>query len=261
MAETYERRPSYASPATTYWDLAYACTFPLAQARDCTQVGAQQGCDCAESTPPPGTSGWELCDPSDPTKQIAAKAYPTFRELYLAQMMGAQGVVSSLCPIHTTEQGTGDPLYGYRPAMAAIIARLQTALLGQCLPHKLTVKDGTVQCLVLASLPSAGASCDAAAGLSTADPQVIAEAAQSLVGTDDSSLLDPMQHAVCQMAQLPTGSGGTCTGSTDAGWCYVQQAAVGGQCPDAIEFSPSAQPQPGVYTLLSCLESTPTVTN
>ncbi|HEY1691280.1 MAG TPA: hypothetical protein VGG39_03920 [Polyangiaceae bacterium] len=27
MAETYEQRPNYASPATTYWDLAYACTF------------------------------------------------------------------------------------------------------------------------------------------------------------------------------------------------------------------------------------------
>ncbi|HEY1691281.1 MAG TPA: hypothetical protein VGG39_03925 [Polyangiaceae bacterium] len=193
--------------------------------------------------------------------QIAAKAYPTFRELYLAQMMGPQGVVSSLCPIHTTEQGTGDPLYGYRPAMAAIIARLQTSLLGQCLPHELTVKDGAVQCLVLASLPSTAASCDASAGLSTAAPQVVAEAAQSLAGTDDAPLLDPTQHTICQMAQLPTGDAGTCTTSTDAGWCYVEQAAVAGQCPDTIDFSPSAQPQPGVHTLLSCLESTPTVTN
>src|ERR1019366_5507674 len=136
------------------------CTFPLATPRDCRQVGAQEGCDCAESPPPAGSTGWELCDPNDPTKQIAAKAYPTFRELYLAKLMGQQGVVSSLCPIHVTEQGANDPLYGYRPAVAAILGRLTGSLAGQCLPHKLTVTGGSVPCQVLASLPQPGLGCD-----------------------------------------------------------------------------------------------------
>jgi hypothetical protein len=37
---------------------------------------------------------------------------------------GGQGIVSSLCPIHVTEQTPGDPLYGYRPAVDAIVRRI-----------------------------------------------------------------------------------------------------------------------------------------
>ena len=68
---------------------------------------------------------------SDYTVQVYAKAYPTIRELMLANMMGTQGVVSSLCPIHTTPTAgsTGDdPLYGYRPAVNVIVNRMAPAL-------------------------------------------------------------------------------------------------------------------------------------
>ncbi len=74
-----------------------------------------------------------VCDPNTPTSQIYAKAYPTIRELMVANMMGQQGIVSSLCPIHVTDMsadGTSDPLYGYRPAATAIIDRLKVALHG-----------------------------------------------------------------------------------------------------------------------------------
>jgi hypothetical protein len=261
MLETYEQRPLYSAPGSTYWDLAYACTFALNPVRDCTQVGAAQGCDCAESTPPPGTSGWELCDPNNPTIQIAAKAYPTVRELTLAKLMGAQGVVSSLCPIDAKEAAPGDPLYGYRPAMAAILQRLASSLVGACLPHELTVTDGAVDCLVLASLPGTGQTCDPAKGLAPADPQTVAHAAQSLQGQATAALLDTTQRTVCQMSQLPAPDGGSCTTSADAGWCYVVGAAAGNTCGNAIQFSPAAQPSTGVETLLSCIETTPTVTN
>jgi len=39
-----------------------------------------------------------------------------------------EGVISSLCPIHTVEGEAGDPLYGYRPAMSAIVDRLKRSL-------------------------------------------------------------------------------------------------------------------------------------
>jgi hypothetical protein len=262
MAETYEERPYRASPFASYWDLAYACTFPLATPRDCTLPENQDSCDCATSRPPPSVTGWELCDPNDPTKQIAAKAYPTTRELYLAKLLGGQGVVSSLCPIHVSEQSPGDPLYGYRPAMSAIVDRLAASLQGQCLPHQLQVVDGNVPCQLLASLPQPGMQCDPAKGMSEVDPQTVARAAQSLQGQSAAALLDPTQHTICQIAQVASADlvNGSCAQSQTPGWCYVVGPAAGGQCPDALLFSPSGQPGTGVETLMTCIESTPTVT-
>jgi len=264
MAETFKQRPAPASPASTYWDLAYACTFPLAAPRDCTDPSVNaDGCDCAESTPPAGSTGWELCNPSNPTQQVSAKAYPTFRELYLAKLMGAQGVVSSLCPIDVTEQGPNDPLYGYRPAMASIVGRLATQLQGQCFTEKLTVKDGAVECLMLASLPQPGQTCDPTKGMSAVDPTTLAQTQQALVGQSNASRFDPTQYTVCQINQVPTNDlvDGSCTASTAPGWCYVEGAATGGQCPQALLFSPSGQPAAGVLTLTTCLESTPSITD
>jgi hypothetical protein len=61
--------------------------------------------------------------------QTHAKVYPTIRELTLANMLGAQGVVSSMCPIHTEDNAAGDdPLYGYRPAMDVLVSRMKPAL-------------------------------------------------------------------------------------------------------------------------------------
>jgi hypothetical protein len=262
MAETYRQRPYRASPFASYWDLAYACTFPLATPRDCALAANQDSCDCATSAPPASSSGWELCDPKDPTKQIAAKAYPTFRELYLAKRLGAQGVVSSLCPVHVSEQSPGDPLYGYRPAMSAIVDRLGQALRGQCLPHQLQLLDGNVPCQLLASLPQPGMQCDPARGMSDVDPLTVARATQSLQGQGEAALLDPSQHTVCQIAQVPSSAlvGGSCSQSQTPGWCYVEGPTAGGQCPAALLFSPSRQPSAGVRTLMACIVSTPTVT-
>jgi hypothetical protein len=52
-----------------------------------------------------------LCDAQNPLQQDYAKAYPTIRELTLAQELGAQGIVSSLCPIDVVDNAAGnDPL-------------------------------------------------------------------------------------------------------------------------------------------------------
>jgi hypothetical protein len=75
------------------------------------------------------TDGTIVSAVGDYTVQTYAKAYPTIRELTLAKMMGAQGVVASLCPIHTEDSATGDdPLYGYRPALDALVDRMVAAL-------------------------------------------------------------------------------------------------------------------------------------
>jgi hypothetical protein len=200
-------------------------------------------------------------------------------------MMGQQGIVSSLCPIHVTDMsanGTSDPLYGYRPAVTAIINRLKVALNNACLPYTLNVdpNDGTVPCLVLVKMPPNGSSCanpkcDPTLGLvnpsNTSAGSAVLQAycaqeettweAQGRAGTDPATepvcqlqQLVNMNGGVCATAANPTGvcgnpadfQTGQCTNSTDPGWCYAQNAKG---CVQAIEFSTGSPPKGGVASL------------
>jgi hypothetical protein len=143
-------------------DRQYACIFqlPAASQRDCSTLGSltmstieYNSCDCtgtddtADQIPPlcaqhstDGTitssltrSSSDSLNPGQPdyTVQVYAKAYPTIRELTLASMLGSQGVVGSLCPIHTSDNATGDDsLYGYRPGLSSLVNRMKAALPG-----------------------------------------------------------------------------------------------------------------------------------
>jgi hypothetical protein len=278
-------------------DREYACTFPLADSngnaitRDCTLPQNQSFCDCpytsnsvtADELPP-------ICDEATQSTQTGAKAYPTIRELELAHLMGTQGIVSSICPIHVKDESDAgdDPLFGYRPAVAVIIDRLKNELTNQCLPEQLTVTNGVVPCLILVQLPTQAnggpggtcmaPSCDPTQGLigpggtiapgQTFDPTVLdafcateeaayqqeVQAAGSPMG-----LQDPALQPVCALAQLtpsahPTdfSTTGSCVGSHDPGWCYVNGPAAG-QCPQSILFT-EGQPPSGATVSLQCLE-------
>src|SRR5262249_47996170 len=109
-------------------------------------------------------------------------AYPAVNHTIIAHKMGKQGILSSLCPIHVHEMGTGDPLYGYRPAVKAIIDRLKNSLSNQCLPQKLTLPQGETHypCLILVQLPQAGPAGSCAHPGSACDP------GQGLVGPGSS---------------------------------------------------------------------------
>jgi hypothetical protein len=156
--------PAHALPV----DVEYACIFPLMNSegvptpRDCSgglsdPLNSYE-CDCESLGLPPeavpsvcglknpnapyaaaGTPAGPIqVQPSTPptvvgndyTTQYFAKTYPTIRELTLANLMGTQGIISSLCPIHTVPSSTTmpDQLYGYRPAINAIVNRLRTPL-------------------------------------------------------------------------------------------------------------------------------------
>jgi len=129
-------------------DLEFSCTFPLidvsggmvqAFQKDCTQMEYAGACACASNSLNEGT---QLCSSTTPTLQVNGKAYPSVREMIIAHAMATetfngysynQGVVSSLCPIHldvgqTVAQAQQDPLFGYNPAMNALIARMAPAL-------------------------------------------------------------------------------------------------------------------------------------
>jgi hypothetical protein len=125
-------------------DREYACTFKLATPRDCSSAAISadptlnESCDCVA---PAANSGGAfthaevpaVCNDATNTQQDYAKVYPTIRELELARLLGQvsganEGVVSSMCPIHTVETGPGDPLFGYRPAMNTLVNRMKAAL-------------------------------------------------------------------------------------------------------------------------------------
>jgi hypothetical protein len=232
-------------------DLEYACTFPI-PARDCSDPTNSLICDCPPSptrrdgTAIPANEIPPVCDPNDVTKQIAAKSYPTVRELALAKLLGQEGILASICPIHVNEQGPGDPLYGYRPAVSAIVNRLKSALAGQCVPHPLQPDpSGNVPCLVLATLPTPGdetASCNRPdLGLSVPDAGVLARA-QAQSGTS---------LPICAVDQLAVPAGQTCAGGARPGWCYVTPSA---SCPQAIAFARTDSPPAGSVISMLCIE-------
>jgi hypothetical protein len=83
------------SPAAI--DLQFACVFDLDIPKDCTSAENQGACDCMGSATS-AADGPPLCDPANRTTQIRGKAYPTIRELRVAEGLGNQGVVASICP-------------------------------------------------------------------------------------------------------------------------------------------------------------------
>jgi hypothetical protein len=111
-------------------DRQYACIFPLTTPRDCTDPNNKLACDC--STLPGALTAAEtspVCDTTTVTQQDYAKAYPTIRELMLAEKLGAQGIVASICPIDVADNASGDdPNYGYRPAISTLVTRMQPTL-------------------------------------------------------------------------------------------------------------------------------------
>jgi hypothetical protein len=256
-------------------DLEFACIFALPMSKDCTNPMFAAACACSAGNP---TQNSPLCDSSSgshTTTQISAKVYPSVREMVIAHAMGAQGIVSSLCPIHVTPangDSPPDPLYGYRPALNTIVNRLKVSLAVQCLPQKLTPNStGAAPCEVLLVLPGGGScmnpTCDAARGLSVPPQDLLtgfcaaAEAEWQQGAGVIVSAPDPAHQNVCQLKQL-TSTGaptafdafGSCAAPPDpskVGWCYVEGAAAGA-CPQAIEFTNGAPPA-GATAYVKCM--------
>jgi hypothetical protein len=275
-------------------DREYACTFPLTTPRDCTDTSdpsVYYACDCPSTTGLTPQQLPPLCDPTTQTQQIAAKAYPTERELLLAKLMGQQGFISSLCPIHvqpaTGQTQTTDPLFGYNPAVNGIVDRLKVSLSGACSTQKLVPTpsadggvSGYVSCLVLVALPAGtsggtctnpGAACDPKLGLypPSSDPNALFQ--QSLLDTfcqdHTQQGADPQITAdqpVCELQQVVLDPSDTqdCSGYMNPGWCYVQGAAatkLGCAEPNTIEFVTGSPPS-GTVAALQCLEQAVSVT-
>jgi hypothetical protein len=281
-------------------DREYACIFPLvdttgtATPRDCTSpdYSITDACDCSKpglsKSAIPAVCGLNSAG-TDYTTQYYAKTYPTIRELELAALMGTQGIISSLCPIHTVDMlGGNDPLYGYRPAITAIVNRLKNALATQCLPEQLSPDTSgspnkgasnynpsfnDVPCLVLATLPlidqnkiaNQHSVCnDMNAGISPAttseDIAILKTFQESQHATwkaaGNTTALDPSEYSTCLVNQIPWNPNGSCAVSKagGAGFCYVTDRTYTGTCAQAIQFTAGSPPEGSVVSL-QCIEA------
>jgi hypothetical protein len=233
------RDPIHGNEYTTrFADLQYACTFdlPAGFEKDCTGKGP--ACDCSD----PGNDK-PLCAADEPTRQVAAKAYPGTRMLQTIQGLGAQGIPASICPLQLDQPGART--FGYTPAVFAIVDRLKGALGGEvCQPQKLTADDaGAAQCLVIEARDSDGdhdsstddCECDIPGRRTPEGGAAIAaeEIRRDLADDVPSSGLD----CLCEVVQLegraddPKSDRHHCQNDLEPpsgvdGWCYVDATAV-----------------------------------
>ncbi len=211
-------------------DLQYACTFALPTPRDCTAPENASACDCSGAATL-SADGPPLCDPQNRTMQTRGKAYPTIRELRVAQGLAEQGAIASICPTDAS---------GYAPAMDAFIDKLGAAFGGggQCadasLPHD---AHGNPLCTLL--VMTSDASCSGP-GLSVPPPDVL-QAFDRMYAAElgDASSCATCPH-VCALEELESGPDSVvadCSGGPPA-WCDLHPQAG---CADLIEVSRSAQ--------------------
>ncbi|MEM9695275.1 MAG: hypothetical protein AAGA56_22220 [Myxococcota bacterium] len=266
-------------------DLQYACIFDLVSPQP-------NGVDCRDED---GTFQNPLCfnDGSDPafppspesdygTVQFRAKAYPGLRQLEALRGMGSTGIVGSICPVTANpadkrlENGNQNPLYGYRPAVRAIVDRL-SAEFRQCLPRTLSVDERRqVSCRVVESfLPqgdvACGAQCTALRGRSgpRADDPLVLEASNRIAATGR----DANGRCFCEIEQLADDALSACqqeasvprtNGEPVHGFCYVDATtapptgnqAIVADCPTnrrrKLRFTGEAPVRAGAETFISC---------
>jgi hypothetical protein len=243
---------------TTGDDLQYACIFGLPAPRDCSS-GNVNGCDCGPGTDNP------VCDPTTPTTQLRAKAYPSLRELATLKALGTQGIVGSICPTQISDPSRAD--YGYRLAVNGILGRLASGAQGLCLARKLTPDaQGLVQCTVVegrVASPSAGSvcTCDAARALRevpAAKQTILADVKASplaksegldcfceVVAAGDPVDSSPEELLACRAdaSDPPSIVGGKDGGALANGWCYVDPTQNPTSNPEIVKGCPADEKQ------------------
>jgi hypothetical protein len=218
-------------------DLQYACVFDLQeqQRHDCATSSAD--CDCLGTADSLAAAKNPLCqDPATGAYgnvQFRAKGYPGTRQLQVLQGLGDQGIVASICPAETSPAKMDRLDWGYRPAIAALIARLRIALNNRCLPRRLEVnqEQGSpdfqkVPCVVVEAFEPKDGVCDCTdpkgpPGRVPVSPEVVTEEIRAHGCACELVQLTGDDRDKCQHEDPYSGEG--------SGWCYVDPEQ-GGTC-------------------------------
>jgi hypothetical protein len=236
-------------------DLQYACTYPFATPRTCTEAA---DCDCF---------GPNLADTMNPlcqnaqgaytSTQLRAKAYPAPRYLQVLRGLGDQAVVGSICPTNTVDRTRLD--FGYSPAIRAVINRVRQPLREQCMSVALPmVASGQAPCVVIEAFNSSTCDCGSEPGRTPAVNDQI---------TDEMRM---QGNCFCEILQLAGNAQNVCRSTlnpppnTGNGWCYVDPAQQSDATCDVVRACASDQqrkiqflnvnsePRPGSSAYLRC---------
>lgn len=248
-------------------NLQHTCVFSLPE--PITDGG---DCESCNGSTPSDTCGSALCDG---TTQVAAKAFPSLRELSLLSSLGDQGIFASICPSDLSSP-EGDQAFGYNPAVASIIDRLRNKLQGECFSRDLEVdpNTGLVSCIVVEATTKPDCTCDAASGRApipefldgAANPrfeavrlaQEDAFAADYQCFCEILPVVDATEREACLQDLDPVSA------AQGNGWCYVDANAVPpvgndalvAQCPAAekrlMRFVGEGDPRPGTDVYVTC---------
>jgi hypothetical protein len=249
-------------------DLQFACIFPLATARDCSDP-SEVACDCSD---PENTNSSPLCSTEVPTDQLYAKAYPGIRELRVLRELGSQAVVGSVCPAQRLEDEERD--FGYEPMVASTVERVTGALVGRCLvlgSAPAVAADGSLPSCTVVEAKVANEGCSCTGSRRSLDAAVHDAVAAHLFA---SGLLGP--RCFCEIPQASGTGLAACqydlepapmvAGEPAAGWCYLDASgwptvgnpALVSHCPAGVKrtirFLGDAAPDPGASVLLACAE-------
>jgi hypothetical protein len=264
-------------------DLQYACTFRLTTPREC--LAGDSLCDCAPARD--GNidallaSNSPLCQPpgggAPGTTQYLAKAYPGARQLTVLKNFGWNAIVASICPKFTTATGSpsGDPNYGYNPAIGALLDRLKEALRGKCLARRITTipdengaLEPAIDCNVIEV--QAASDCDCSQpGRSPAPSKVIPAVFNQLeasgqCGGPGQVKCDATNFCLCDIHQETGTELSHCVANQPTktpGFCYIEDSSSPAlqHCPQNqqqvlrfIEPDGAKLPAEGAFVFLAC---------
>ncbi|HEY6724814.1 MAG TPA: hypothetical protein VI197_12330 [Polyangiaceae bacterium] len=257
-------------------DLQYACIFPLAEPRDCSDSGIG-ACDCTEDSL---AKNRPLCNPpgggAAGLAQYYAKAYPGLRLLQTLRDFGDNSIVASICPkvVDPDALAGGDqsPAFGYNPAIAALVERTKEVLGGRCLPRSFDVDDdGRIACSIVEAVQT-DRDCDAGAGRSDVNDEAAAAVARQMMAAGlcgGASSIECDEYSLCHIGQLAGDALEACQNQVDyrdvPGFCYIDASEdVGNEallqgCPATeqrqLRFVGEDTPSSGSATFMVCDEA------
>lgn len=214
-------------------NLQYACTFELAEPRDCSlNLSNPNSCDCS---PDNFNLTNPLCQAADGNTEVYyqyyAKAFPGRRLLELLRDFGENAITASICP-KKLRGGASELGFGYRPAVASLVSRFRCASLDVTFdsdPESLNY--GKVPCSLVAVSKTGDCSCSGRGRfpVTPAARDALLAQLEQQGACGDTTGVPCESYCLCELAQLSGPALQVCQedaapmGSTGplSGWCYV----------------------------------------
>ncbi len=215
-----------------------------------SMMAANADPNCAQRTVPACRRQGTAYSPTACTTDVQYFAWPSRRVVEVARRFdqdplcnGApcnNGLVTSVC--------SGE----YATAMSQIVDKIQSNLIGQCLPRRLSPTFGldgrTVTCVIRVTMPEGTDACDTASGLH--DPVTNGTANPMHVTLTGGSV-----RRICEVDQVATDVA-THAPVSGSGWYYDDRPQTGAaaSCTQRISFTGDATPPRGSVTHLECIQ-------